>query len=412
MSRYTWMIGGLNEVAGLTGCAEFAKTDPKKKAYDRSTEVRAELKYRLASDRFKNGHLGDAHDFVREAIGLNPRAQTPYLLLTRIFIERGEIALAAETLSESLTYGSDTAETDYLSGVIAERYRRFEEALTWYQQASKRHPINAHYVAAVAETLVALDRGPEALELVRGRWTDFEQSAALRALAGGIHMMLGEYESAIEAYRRAHRIVPDDAILGFQLGSALTMARRHEEALRVLTDATEKASLVPSSIWLMLGKCQLALGQSDEAKRSFQQVVTEDPNNVRGWDWLARASLSAGELLTARRAATQAVRLSAGSRDHLMLLGYVCYRQRDYGNAVASLENVVRDDSEEPIALCLLGRSYEGQGNPLQAEECYRRALRADPNCEWARQLLDQLTSTASVEQDVGLSGGGFSRFP
>jgi len=231
-------------------------------------------------------------------------------------------------------------------------------------------------------------------------------------VAGGIHMMLGEYEPAIEAYRQAHSIVPDDAILGFQLGSALMMARRHEEAMRVLTDATEKASHVPSSIWLMLGQCQLTLGQSDEAKSSFQRVVTEDPNNVRGWDWLARASLSAGELLTARRAATQAVRLGAGSRDHLTLLGYVCYRQCDYGNAVASLKNVVRDDSEEPIALCLLGRSYEGQGNPLQAEECYRRALRADPNCEWARQLLDQLTSTASVEQNVGLSGGGFSQHP
>jgi len=142
------------------------------------------------------------------------------------------------------------------------------------------------------------------------------------------------------------------------------------------------------------------LGQSEEAKSSFQRVVSEDPNNARGWGWLTRASLASGELLTARRAATQAVQLSAGSRDHLLLLGYVCYRQRDYGNAVTALESVVRGDSKEPMALCLLGHSHEGLGHVPQAKECYERALRIDPNCEWARQLLEQVASTVSVEQN------------
>jgi tetratricopeptide (TPR) repeat protein len=406
------MTAWLILLPGWVGCAQLIPPDSKQEAHDRWSEVRAELKYHLASDRFENGHLDEAYELVRESIGLNPNTQASYVLLTRILIERGEIALAAVTLSESLTYGSDTAETDYINGVIAERYRRFDDALKWYQQATTRDALNPHYVVAVAEMLVTLDRAPEALQLVKERWVDFEQSAALRALAGGIYMMLEEYEPAVDAYRQAHRIAPDDVTLAFQFGSVLMMAERYEEALTVLSDATKEAALVPSSIWLKLGQCQLALDQSKEAKQSFQRVVAEDPNNVRGWDYLARASLASGELLMARRAATKAVQLNPGHRDTLMLLGYVCYRQRDYSNAVTSFENVIRDDDEEPIALCLLGRSHEGLGNVSQAEKCYQRALRANPNCEWARQLLDKLDSTAHVEHDVDSLEGGVSRRP
>jgi tetratricopeptide (TPR) repeat protein len=404
------MIGGLALV--ISGCSQLTPPNSKQEAHDRWSSVRAQLKYQLASDRFKNGHLDEAYETVQEAIGLNPRLQESYVLLTRIQLERGEIALAAETLSESLTYGADTPETDYLSGVIAERYRRFEDALKWYEQASMRDTLNAHYVAAVAETLVALDRNSEALELVKSRWTDFEQNATLRALAGSIYHMLGDEEAAANAYRQAYRIAPEDSVLGFQLGSALTMAERYEEALEVFSSALEHAKLVPTSTKLMLGRCQFELGRHDEAKQSFQDVVAQDGNSLEGWDWLSRGSLAVGDLLTARRAASQAVQLSAGARDHLMLLGYVCYRQKDYVNAKSALDKAARIDPKESVTLCLLGQCYEGLGNAAKAETCYRQALQADPDCEWAKQLLERRVSSTKVENSLGLVEGGIRWSP
>ena len=64
---------------------------------------------------------------------------------------------------DTVSRGADNPEVDYLAGVITQRYGRLREALAAYRKAADRNPRDAHYLAAVAETLVALDSTQEAL---------------------------------------------------------------------------------------------------------------------------------------------------------------------------------------------------------------------------------------------------------
>src|SRR5690606_37373782 len=155
--------------------------------------------------------------------------------------------------------------------------------------------------------------------LVRERLTDFEQNATLRALAGGIYMMLDRYEEAADAYRDAARIAPDDNVRQQQLGTALVLAGRYEEANVVLAPRAE-AKEVSASTLVALGESRLGVHKASEAKVVLQRAVDGDSRSARAWGLLAQAALEANDPLTARRAATRAAQLAPDSREYRLLL--------------------------------------------------------------------------------------------
>jgi tetratricopeptide (TPR) repeat protein len=343
-------------------------------------------------ESFKAGRLDDAEGNVKEALSLKPSYAQCYILRAKILLERGETGSASEALVAAEKNGADSPEMDYLSGVISQRYERFEDALGWYQRAAAREPLNVLHWVAVAETLVALERPAEALALVQQHRTDFEQNATLRALAGNIHMMLGQYEEGANDYRDAARIAPDDARLQAQLGLALTLTKNYDEGNSVLTRIAEKGEKngepVDPSIWGALGRCRLELNQAESAKTALHKAVDADPNNPRNWQLLARASLASSDLLTAREAVGRAVQLEPLNSENVLLLAYIAYSQKDMTAGLAALDRILRDNPNDLMALYLLMKCHQSMGNVAAAHEVARRALSIDAQCEWAGAML------------------------
>lgn len=372
----------------LASCSQVLPPDSKAEAKGRWDTVRARLKLQLAEDAFKAARLDDASRHLDEAISLSPQLPAAYILRARILLEKGETASASEALDLALLNGADNAETDYLSGMISQRYGKFDDALAWYSRAVQREPMHAPYVVAVAETLVSLDRVAEALALVQSRMTDFEQNATLRAVAGGIYMMLGRYEDAANAYRDAARISPEDRRLNYQLGLALTMAENYQEGGAVLASASLDDD-ADASVLVALGRCRLGLRQASEAKAVLRRATEASPSNPRTWSLLAQACIDSGDLLGARQAAGQAVQLAPESIEYALLLGYVCCMQRDYPAAIATLERILQRQPDDTLALYLLAQAYRGQGDTGNADRCIERIRRIDPNADWATQPLE-----------------------
>lgn len=343
--------------AGLSSCAALNTENSHQQAQQRWSGVRSRVKYQVAAESFATGQLDEASKQLAEALALDPAMADGHILRTRILLERGEIAAAQEALNAAVRSGANSPETDYLAGIIAQRYGRLDEALSAYRRASNRDPGNAHYVVTVAETLVALDRPAEALGLIRRRWTDFEQSATLRATAGQLYLMLGQYEQAADVYREAVRISPDDVTLQYQLGCALVLADRDAEAVAVLEPVTRKPGETPGYILVALGRAYVGIGRTDQARSTLRQATEASPTSASAWTWLARAAVSCNDLLTARQAAGKAVEIERESADPAILLGYVCLRQRDPEAAIRALEDALRRRPDDPLAQHLLDQA-------------------------------------------------------
>jgi Tfp pilus assembly protein PilF len=341
----------------LPACSQVMPTDQKKEVRQHWSETRGRMKYQMAQESFGNGQIEQAHQQIRESIALDPTSPASQVLLAKLLLEKGETAAASEALQNATRHGGDAPEIDFLCGLVAQRYSRFDDALRWYRKAAEREHTNAHYVNAVAEILVQLGRANEALDLIRARWTDFEQNATLRALAGSIYVLLGRYEEAADAYREAARIAPADEVLQLELGSVLAQAGQYEEGCEILTTVTAKNEQSPPSALVNLARCHLQLGRADQAKSILRRVVATAPQNAAAWSMLSRASIDSGDLITARRAARQAADLEPESADSALLLAYVCRLQKDHRAAVQALDRVLDQHPVDGLALYLRDES-------------------------------------------------------
>jgi len=389
MRSKAWIALCMILLIGLCSCSEMKLQTIQEEGKENLGRVQGRLTYRLALDSYELGQFDNARKFAEEAIGYDSTTPEPYILLAKLLLEKGETASASHALDQAINHGGNNAELYYLSGVIAQRYRRHAEALGWYEGACERDPMSAHYVAAAAETLVALDRPAEALRLVNDRLTDYENNATLRALAGGIYMMLGQYEEAANAYQEALRISPDDTMLQYHLGMALAMMDHYQEAIPVLSSVADRED-APLHILVTLGRCYMKMDKPEDAKVLFQKAIKIDPQHAQSRSWLARAALVMGDLITARQAAIEAVRLKPDDPDYGILLGYICWQQKDYASAVAVLQQIIDKHADDVSALYILAKSYESLGNKKAAQECYLNALRINPDCEWANQYFNK----------------------
>lgn len=379
------------------GCASMLKPEDSKAQADlRWRKVRAQLKYQLALENYEKGRLEEAEDTLREVVGLYPDFTDAFVLLTRLRLEKGETAAASEALDEAMRCGGDSSETDYLSGMIAQRYERFDVALEWYRRALERKPNDVQYVLAVAEMLVALDRSAEALELARARWPDFDNNAAIRALAGKIYMILSDYEAAVEAFRSAYRVDPRDNVVAGDLGLAMVYAGHYTEARDIFLEIENRKGQLPRLLRMELARCFMELEDSQAARAEFRKIVESDPHYVSGWKGLAEAALETRDLMSARIAAGKCYELAPGDGQYALLYGYVCYRQQDDKEAVSALRVAVRLLRDDPVAHCLLGQCLQRLGRSEEARSCYQRAIAVQPDNPWARQLLDDLSEEAA----------------
>jgi tetratricopeptide (TPR) repeat protein len=228
----------------------------------------------------------------------------------------------------------------------------------------------------------------EANRLLRSRWTDFERNATVRSLVGDIHMMVGRYEEASDAYREAALLAPDDLQRQLQLGLALSRAGRSREAIAVLGPVVARDDAAPWSARLALGRMHLNCGEASAARDVFRKATEVVSNEPDAWAWLARAALSSGDLMTARRAAEKACLLASADASHWLLLGYVARAQLDHDRARDALTNALQLTPSDPLAHCILGQTLESSGRKADAVSHYRQALDADPTYTWAKRLL------------------------
>jgi len=372
----------------VCGCAVLFPKNPHKEAQGRWDRVRGRIKLQLAQDQFNAGRVRESELQLKDAIGLDPTSAPAHILAAKLNLEKGELVAAKESLDAAVQYGGVTPEISYLSGVISQRYGDLDAALAYYREAAERAPHCAAYVVAQAETLTALGRLNEALDLIRARRTDFERNATLRALAGDIHTILGQYEAASDAYREAVLLAPDDPVFRLELGVALARARRDEEAIKVLAPVLSQKRDAPWSVRLALGRAYLARDNPSEAREVFRDATRAFPGDAEPWSWLARAAMASGDLITARHASEKATSLSPRDAAAWLTLGYVSQRQKDYACARRALETSLRLEPGDPLAHCLLGQVLEAQGHKGEAVLHYRKALDADADYEWARELL------------------------
>ncbi len=368
-------------------------------------DVRGGIQLQLAENQFRAGRLDEAEKTLEQALTLAPDNPKAHLLAARLHLERGDLAKARDAVDRAVILSGGDVEAEYVAGIVAERYGHLSAALEHYAAAAAQAPQVAAYVLAQAETLTALDRSIEALELIESRIGDFDGNASMRMLAAHLHQGLGLRGPAADYAREAVRIQEEDPVVAAQAGRILVWAGQYDDAVAILRPLVEKAlstqdsarrtidlagPLAPS-VLRDLASAYAAGGQWREVQWALKPVMAHDDNDVAAWALYTRAALMLDDL----DIAAEAVRALQANNPHtpepLLLAAYVALRQGAPEQAVEAAGGAIRMNERLFTAHCLMGLACEALGRLDRAEESYAKAASLEPDSQVAGVLLERL---------------------
>jgi tetratricopeptide (TPR) repeat protein len=374
--------------AGSVGCESAQKT-PKEEAMAKWNAARAGVLYSLASDQYKAGNFDDARKTVGEALKMDPQNARLHVLSAKLAIEQGRLEQAESALANARQCDPLNAEADYLTGVVYQRWQKRDLALQHYEAASLKAPAELAYLLARSETLVELDRSKEALRLLEEKVVYFENSATIRDAVGQLLLQQGRTAEAIEMFRAASVLTPDDDQVREHLALAQFQNKDWRDADRTFGQLLEKKEFENrADLHLAQGECRLQLRRYVDARGSFENVTRLDPSLPGGWLGLAKTAVQMKDERRADLSIRKVLSLQPGSAEGFILLGYLRLNQARWSEAVTAFERASNLDPRDPLALCMTGYAMEKLGRKTDALDYYGRALRLDPKDELAHRLM------------------------
>ena len=345
--------------------------DPNAQAQRRWNTVRGNVKLRVAEQHFKAQRFDEAEAVLREVSQMSPESIGVYKLAVRLYLEQGRLVKAREAIDHALTHPGRDAETEYLAGIVAQRYGELDAALTHYLAAGSLASDVPEYVLAVAETYVALDEPTAGLDFLEPRLDDFDGCIPMRMLAANICRSLGLKTAAVEHCQAA--IGRDDRNDTTDIEAAMIFqwADQHGEAIALLRPIVDRAWPENGDLSVKqddrhgprnhgaavtLARAYLGMRQWPASMGVLKLLMADDKSDINAWCLYCRAALSAGDLDAAWEAIDVFNQHNTPTPETYLLQAYVAHRRGDREATRRAATEALKLDEDLESARWLLGQ--------------------------------------------------------
>ena len=200
----------------------------------------------------------------------------------------------------------------------------------------------------------------------------------------------GELESAERGYREILVSEPRQPDALHLLGVIAHQCDRNEEAIGLLTQATEARTGFTQAL-NHLGSALNALGRRDDARATYTEALTLDPEFADAYFNLGVSFQDSDEFDQAVTAFRQALRLEPKFADAEVNLGISLMSQDSTDDAVAAFHRAIELDPGHALAPLNLALVLNKTGHESQAIDVLTKATELVPNHADAFALLGQI---------------------
>ncbi len=198
-------------------------------------------------------------------------------------------------------------------------------------------------------------------------------------MLGNVHASHGRPEQAIEFFKKALALKPDDEMAVVNMAHAYRNLGRDEDALVGYRRFLE---LDPKNAQVRYEASQILIdrGEYDEAAAWLREALALEPKMAAARNALGVIAIKRGDIALAEQEIQRAIAQKPDVRLAHFNLALIAEERRDWPRAIAEYEKELADHPASFKAAFNLAKLYRQLGDPQKQEDAYRRAISANPS--------------------------------
>lgn len=333
-----------------------------------STSVEARVWTLKANIAVRIDDKQGAKDFLTKALEIDANDPEALLLLSNIYMAEGKFEKALDTLNVGIRHnvdGKDLSQSTFFYAMkirALNEIKSYDQAIDVFNDIIELDPRNPAAYQVLSKQYIKLGEKELARDVLVNFAKQYPSNNSLLSVVSFYEKYYGgeEAEKRIQDYTQRY---PHLFSLNFVLSDFYLRNGRYDDARKVLVRSIDKA---PNITEKLLAKNQLAILEFaqfnlNDVIKITNEIVQEDPENVRAITTKARVALA----------------------------------ENKTESAVRLLRSALSNNSQNPFVLYLLAQAHEQQGMVELANNHYQRAVvlslyNIDFSLGYARFLLDE----------------------
>lgn len=215
---------------------------------------------------------------------------------------------------------------------------------------------------------------------------------------GLCYKRLGQYDSAVEEFKKALLRDPRNTIATYNLAHTYALAGRTDEAVAGFR-RTLQISPYESKAFTGLGIANQLRGDIKQAMAEYERALQINPSDWTALANLGSAFLSQGNTGKAIAYLKRALEINPKDAEAYNTLGSALLIKGDLTEAIASFRQAVDLKANYDDAYVNLGLALLQKGDLQEATSNLRRALEINPSSAYAHHLLGQTYSARGMHE-------------
>ncbi len=305
--------------------------------------------HNLASIALSEGDLKAARGYYEQALAQTPEHQRTVLKLAELDEAEGDRAAALQRLEKAVQARPQAPEAKFALARLHFKMGKFDEARKLLEPLVEAHPENTEVIAVLAELLMAQQQPDQALKLLDERIVKFPDVPILRFEAGVAHAALGAIPEAERAFAEVLRVGTKAEALQVDTIRYLIQLKSTKTA-SVAVDAFRKLHGDVVNTRLLEGMLRMAEGSLDDATKSLESIVSEQPQHREANLLLARAAAQRGQVAESAGRLEKWVEKYPGDTQAIFQLANVYSQSEDTQRAILRYQQVLKAEPNHALA--------------------------------------------------------------
>ncbi|MCG6870985.1 MAG: tetratricopeptide repeat protein [Gammaproteobacteria bacterium] len=263
-----------------------------------------------------------------------------------------------------------------------------EEARDLFSAYLEDHPQDAQVQAEFAQWLAGTGEYQAALDRFRRALSRQADNAGWYLAMGQVLERLENRQQALLSYEAAARLEPEDGKHGAALVAMLRRLGRNEDAIQWAAALVKRCQTRSEVLWLQYARALRAAGRGSDAGHALLETLKLAPDWPVALSEYGDTLAAQGQWRDALRMFQRAVELNAGDAGHHCNLGLALMNTGSRMAAEKALQTAIALDPKLAAAHYNYGVLCQDADLPSVAASHYRNALQADPALRQAANNL------------------------